>query len=300
MDTALTKFIDYLQKERNYSLKTIVAYRSDVRSFLNFSEIFEITFDEVTYEHVRSWIVSLSESGLSNNSINRKISALKGFYRFLQHIGLVQVNPLQLHKSLKTGSKVQLPFTIEEIDAVTTPLLVAEDFAGFRDLMVIELLYNLGLRRSELVNIKVADVDFLNNFVKVLGKGDKMRYIPMVASLSKMLAAYLIDRADFLKPNQDTSWLIVDDRGNKVKEMFVYRLINRYFSDVTSKEKKSPHMLRHSFATHLIENGADINSIKELMGHQSLATTQLYAQVNLKELKKVYASTHPRMATKKN
>ncbi|MEC4116147.1 tyrosine-type recombinase/integrase [Myroides phaeus] len=298
MDKNLERFIEYLYKEKNYSAETIKAYEYDIVTYVDFLASKDLDYLTVKYDGVRLWIVELSEQGVSNRSINRKMSSLRSYYKFLQKIEEVDVSPLQLHRSLKVEKKLQLPFSVNEIDAVRERLDGLEDFNSIRDLLIVEMLYCLGLRRAELVALKISDVDFYQHQVKVLGKGDKVRVIPVVQVVEKILKKYISVRGLVMSNMDKNDNLLVNEKGNKINEMFVYRVINRYFSNVTTKEKKSPHVLRHSFATHLLENGADINSIKELMGHESLGTTQGYAQINLKELKKVYQGAHPRMKKK--
>ncbi|MDR0229972.1 MAG: tyrosine-type recombinase/integrase [Flavobacteriaceae bacterium] len=299
MKKSLDSFLEYLEKEKNYSSHTIKAYGEDISSFLLYLKEEGKSNWSIEYVDVRGWIVCLSEEELTNRSINRKISALRGFYRFLLRIGEVEVNPLQLHRSLKVEKKLQIPFSVKEIDEVRQLLSDKEGFDSLRDLVVVECLYSFGLRRSELCNLRLYDVDLANKVIKVVGKGNKARYIPMLVEVAELLEVYLRERQQVLNGLQDINFFLIDNRGRKVDEMFVYRIINTYFSNVTTKEKKSPHMLRHSFATHLLEGGADINSIKELMGHESLSSTEVYAQVNLKELKSMYMDSHPRAKKKK-
>lgn len=290
------RFLEYLTKERKYSLLTVKAYRVDIYSFNDFVVLHNQNLAGVDYDLVRLWIVKLSSDGLSNRTINRKLSSLKSFYKFLQQIGSVKVHPMQLHRSLKIDKTLQVPFSRIEIQKVRQKLRDEGTLVCIRDLVVIDLLYLLGLRRSELVNLKLGDFDFSAKQLRVLGKGDKVRYLPILDELVDLCLEYLDIRASFIEVEHN-GFVVMED-GNKINEMFVYRLINGYFSNVTTKEKKSPHMLRHSFASHLIEEGADINSVKELMGHESLATTSIYTQVNLQELKKAYQSAHPRRLKK--
>ncbi|WHT74050.1 tyrosine-type recombinase/integrase [Myroides odoratimimus] len=290
----LEKFIEYIQKERKYSDKTVLAYQNDIGDYVSFLEQLSLDYLKAGYDGVRLWIVKLSEEGLTNRSINRKTSALSSFYKFLLKIGEVETNPLYLHRSLKVEKKLQLPFSVKEIDTVRAMFEGKEDFNSLRDLLIVEMLYCLGLRRAELVALEVEDVDFYLHQVRVSGKGSKQRIVPLLGSVEMLLKKYLEARSLVLGSVEGIKILLVTELGKKVDEMFVYRVINSYFSNATTKEKKSPHMLRHSFATHLLEGGADINSIKELMGHESLSTTQGYAQINLSELKKVYQNSHPR------
>lgn len=299
MDKNLAKFLEYLAKEKNYSSHTIAAYQRDIAAFLSQVEEREEDYLTIKYDVVRLWIVALMETGISKRSINRKMSALKAFYKFLMKIGTVEVSPLQQHKTLKVEKKLQLPFSMAEVDEVRATLESQAGFDALRDLVIVEMLYCLGLRRSELCGVQVADVDFYTRVIRITGKGNKVRYVPMIDSLLELLKRYLAERAEVLQDHQEINYFLIEEKGTKVDEIFVYRVINSYFSKTTTKEKNSPHMLRHAFATHLLENGADINSIKELMGHQSLASTEVYAHVNLKELKDTYMKTHPRLKKKK-
>lgn len=298
MDKNLAKFLEYLEKEKNYSTHTIEAYQHDIASFLVFAEEAEQDYLMIKYEGVRLWIVALMEGNISKRSINRKMSALKAFYKFLMKVGEVEVSPLQQHKTLKVEKKLQLPFSMAEVDAVRLSLEEQEGFDALRNLVIVEMLYCLGLRRSELCGVQLGDVDFYTRMIRITGKGNKVRYVPLITHLVVLLKRYIAEREIVLRDVQKINDFLIDSKGTKVDEIFVYRMINLYFSKTTTKEKNSPHMLRHAFATHLLENGADINSIKELMGHQSLASTEVYAHVNLKELKDTYMKTHPRLKKK--
>lgn len=298
MDKNLAKFLEYLEKEKNYSTHTIEAYQHDIASFLVFAEEAEQDYLMIKYEGVRLWIVALMEGNISKRSINRKMSALKAFYKFLMKVGEVEVSPLQQHKTLKVEKKLQLPFSMAEVDAVRLSLEEQEGFDALRNLVIVEMLYCLGLRRSELCGVQLGDVDFYTRMIRITGKGNKVRYVPLIEHLVVLLKRYMTEREIVLRDVQKINDFLIDSKGTKVDEIFVYRMINLYFSKTTTKEKNSPHMLRHAFATHLLENGADINSIKELMGHQSLASTEVYAHVNLKELKDTYRRTHPRLKKK--
>lgn len=294
MNVDVQKYIDYLVKEKNFSPKTVQVYSVDVREFLLFvSTQIEVSYLDVQYDHLRLWIVDLSERGLSNSTINRKISALKSFYAFMYRLKLVAQNPLKLHSSLRVEKKIQIPFSIEEVREVLTGMDQTDRFEAVRDRVIVELLYALGLRRAELLSLEVGDLDFFSNVVRVTGKRNKVRLIPLMQTVKKLLVQYLELRSA-LGVNPSLKVLIISKHGNKVGETFVYRLINNYFSHVSSKEKKSPHVLRHTFATHLLNNGADINAIKELLGHASLSSTQVYAHSSLDQLKLVYQNAHPR------
>ncbi len=299
MSKNIEKFIEYISKEKGYSLLTQKAYQGDLCDFESFCTQMQFVLEDVTYDIVRAWIVRLSQKGYNNRSINRKVTSLRSFYKWMQHLGLITINPLQLHRSLKVEKKLHLPFSREEVAKVRSLIEQNKDFSAFRDLLVVDLLYTLGIRRAELIALEMKDLNLDTKQVKVLGKGGKSRYVPMLPSLEKTLKSYIEHRQSLLGCNKVEGPLLLQDNGNKINEMFVYRLINSYFSVVTTKEKKSPHVLRHSFASHLIEAGADINSVKELLGHESLSTTQIYTRVNLQELKNVYQSAHPRGDKKK-
>ena len=291
----LQSFSDYLQLEKNYSPLTINAYVNDIRFF---QEFIQETFDqdnllEVNYPQIRNWIVSLSDKEISNKSINRKISSLKAFYKFLLKTKQIQINPLSKHKSLKSPTKLQIPFSEKELDNVLNLIKYPDGFDGVRDKLVIDLFYATGIRRIELINLKMQNVDLSNNTLKVLGKRNKERILPILPIISQNFKIYLAERAN-LELIKDRDYFFLTLKGVKLNESFVYRLINNYFSNVSEKVKKSPHILRHTFATHLLNNGADINSVKELLGHSSLASTQVYTHSSLAELKKVYSNAHPR------
>lgn len=288
-------YSDYLHKERNYSLLTLRAYLDDVMAFERYIESADsdVVLEGVNYSHVRGWIVSLVENGIANNSVNRKISSLKSFYKFLLRSKQIEFTPLQKHKSLKTEKKVQVPFSEKELQDVMTDIEYSDDFEGIRNRVIIELFYTTGMRRAELIGLKVGSYDSGSQTLKVLGKRNKERILPVLDCTALLLSRYMMYRKQ-LETIVDADMLILNTRGNKVSESFVYRLINGYFSVVSGKVKKSPHVLRHTFATHLLNNGADLNSVKELLGHASLSSTQIYTHSSLAELKKVYNDSHPR------
>lgn len=288
-------FIDYLLLEKNYSNLTVKAYQSDLESFQNFIEqrYDNLSITKVNYSEIRTWIVTLVEEGLSNRSINRKISSLNTYFKFLLKVGELQQNPLSKHKALKTSKKLQVPFSEEEIKIVLDELSFDDNFEGIRDKLIIELFYSTGIRRIELIELKLSNVDTTNSTIKVLGKRNKERVVPLLKPVKNTLKSYLISR-NTLKVITDSDYLFLTKKGIKVYETLVYRVINDYFSKASSKVKKSPHILRHSFATHLLNQGADINAIKELLGHTSLAATQVYTHNSIAELKKVHLKSHPR------
>lgn len=288
-------FSDYLLLEKNYSQLTLKAYLNDLNTFQNFviSEFDSQEIDHVNYQQIRNWIVSLVESGITNRSINRKISSLNTYYKFLLKTQTIEVNPLTKHKALKVSQKVQVPFSENEMREVLETLAKVKDFEGLRNRAIIELFYATGIRRIELVQLKLADIDFANKVLKVLGKRNKERFIPLIDSVVDSLEAYINER-NKLEIIEDRTCLFLTKKGVKIYETLVYRIINDYFSKASAKVKRSPHILRHSFATHLLNQGANLNAVKELLGHSSLAATQVYTHNSIAELKKVYSNAHPR------
>lgn len=295
MKTNKQAFLDYLLLEKKYSQHTVEAYLSDVASFEVFvKESFDQeSIDLVSYNLIRSWIVFLVDQGISNVSINRKMASLKAFYKFLLKIKYIEVNPMLKHKSLKTPKTVQVPFSEKELKDLLAVIDTPVDFEGVRDRLVVEMFYVTGMRRAELIHLMVKNVDLSSSTIKVLGKRNKERIIPILPIIAGQIDSYIKER-DGLESLIDSDYFFVSKKGLKLSESFVYRLINSYFSRVSEKVKKSPHVLRHTFATHLLNNGADLNSVKELLGHSSLASTQVYTHNSLAELKKVYKDAHPR------
>lgn len=292
---SFSSFSDYLQLEKKYSQHTVMAYLRDLEDFQKFAfEEFQYEdIAEANYSVIRSWIVSLVDSGISNRSVNRKVSSLKTFYKFLLKIGQIEVSPLIKHKALKTSSKIQVPFSETEIENVMEILKGENTFEGLRDRLIVELFYSTGIRRAELIGIKLKDISVAQATIKVLGKRNKERIIPLLPSVLETIQDYLLIRSAL--PNiENPKMLFLTAKGVKIYEMLVYRIINSYFAMASEKVKKSPHILRHSFATHLLSEGADINAVKELLGHSNLASTQVYTQNSIAKLKEVYRNAHPR------
>lgn len=286
-------FLEYLSLEKKYSVHTTTAYKNDLFSFRDFlaTEYRQDSLLEAHYSQIRSWIVSLVDRNISNRTINRKVSSLKSFYKFSQKTNKIDVSPLLKHKALKTQKKVQVPFTSKEINTVINQIAIDTDFTSTRNKLIVELFYSTGVRRAELINMKEKDVSFSDKTIKVLGKRNKERFVPLLTSVIQTLKKYLELKKEFTVGGEE---LFITKTGNKIYETLVYRVINSYFGKISSKEKKSPHILRHSFATHLLNEGADLNSVKELLGHSSLASTQVYIQNSLDVIKKVYNQAHPR------
>ena len=288
-------FRDYLQFEKKYSLHTVNAYLNDLAYFeaFNKNHFDQETIEQVNYSQIRSWIVSLVDGNMSNVSVNRKIASLKAFYKFLLKIKQIEVSPLLKHKALKTPKKIQIPFSEKEVDEVLSQMQNPVGFEEIRNKLIIDLFYTTGMRRAELIHLKLVNVDLSNGVIKVLGKRNKERLIPVLPIITEQLSVYIKERCSLeVVVNED--YFFLTKKGLKLNDSFVYRLINSYFSTVSEKVKKSPHVLRHTFATHLLNNGADLNSVKELLGHSSLASTQVYTHSSLSELKQVYKDAHPR------
>lgn len=288
-------FRDYLQLEKKYSPHTVNAYLNDIGFFDSFNknQFDQESIDQVSYSQIRTWIVSLVDDGMSNVSVNRKMQSLKAYYKFLLKIKQIEVSPLLKHKALKTPKTLQIPFSEKEVDAVLNQIQNPVGFEAIRDKLIIDLFYTSGIRRAELIHLKTANVDVSNNTIKVLGKRNKERILPVLPIVSGQLVSYFNERTR-LESVTDNDFFFLTKKGLKLNDSFVYRLINMYFSTVSEKVKRSPHILRHTFATHLLNNGADLNSVKELLGHSSLASTQIYTHSSLSELKKVYEEAHPR------
>jgi len=291
---AVKKFIDFLLLEKKYSQHTAVAYQKDIEMFELFlaRESSKSKVSDANYSQIRSWIVELVSTNITNRTINRKVSSLNSYYKFLLKIQSIELNPLAKHKALRVSKKLQIPFSETEITSVLNSI-ETDCFEGLRDKLIVELFYSTGMRRIELVNLQLSHIDSSQGQVKVLGKRNKERFIPLLSTVLKTYQAYLIERSN-LKEVQDSKTLLLTRKGLKIYEKLVYRVITNYFDVISSKVKKSPHILRHSFATHLLNNGADLNSVKELLGHSSLAATQVYTHNSVAELKKVYEKAHPR------
>jgi integrase/recombinase XerC len=295
MDNSKQAFRDYLLLEKNYSLHTVNGYGNDLLFFETYikKEFGQEDLIAINYSQIRSWIVSLVNDGVSNSYVNRKIASLKYYYKFLLKTKQIEVSPLLKHKALKSPKKIQIPFSEKELDLVLNQIQYKEGFEGTRDKLVIDLFYATGIRRSELINLLLSNVNISSKTIKVIGKRNKERIIPLLPILENQIRLYLSERVN-IEQIKDKDFFFLTTKGIKLNDSFVYRIINHYFSNVSEKVKKSPHILRHTFATHLLNNGADINSVKELLGHSSLASTQVYTHSSLAELKKVYENAHPR------
>lgn len=288
----IENFIEYLSVEKGYSAHTLKAYDRDLYQFKQFCEFEGVNLNEVNYQVIRSYIAFLLEEGLLAQSVNRKITALKTYFQFLKRIDVIKENPLLHHKSIKTSKRLTLPFSKEEVLKVLNEKIDIEDFENCRDRLIIELLYLTGIRREELISLKISSFEQSARTIRVVGKRNKQRILPVTDRLYWLLDNYLRLRVFMDKRDVDT--LLITVKGDKIYPSLVYRIIKSYFSKVSSKIKVSPHVLRHTFATHLLDEGADLNAVKELLGHSSLSSTQIYTHTSMATLKGVYKNAHPR------
>lgn len=283
----LSDFKNFIESEKKYSKHTVSAYVNDLEEFNKFLKINSVKLNEkLNYSFVRQWIVELSENGLSTRSINRKISSLKSYFNFLIAINKLNVSPLKLHRNLKVEPKIIIPFNEREMDKVFE---IFNNNSGKldRDFLIIEILYSTGIRRDELINLKFEDIYFEQGLIKVLGKRNKERLVPVLPNLLSKIKKYSSN-------NSINSYLFKSKNGKKISPSTIYRIVKKYFRQISSKNKISPHVLRHSFATHMINNGADINSVKEILGHSSLASTQIYTKIKVPKMLNDYMLNHPR------
>ncbi len=297
--TNIESFTNYLRYERQYSVHTISSYVKDIDQYAQYLithlELTDMSL--ATHLHVRSWVVYLMNNGYAPKSVNRKLSSIKTYYKYQKKIGELLINPAAKINGPKLSKRLPTVVRKDDIDRGLAALEEQDTFEAKRDLMLINLLYQTGIRRSELINLKDTDVNVSRKSIKVLGKGNKERLIPISIDLSKMIERYIsLRNAEF--DNCD-HYLLVTDRGKKMYPKFVYGKVKRWLSGVSTVEKRSPHILRHSFATHLADNGAELNAIKELLGHASLAATQIYTHNSIERLKDVYSKAHPRAAKKR-
>jgi integrase/recombinase XerC len=289
----LNDFLKYLQYEKRYSQHTLEAYQIDLLQFERYlSEFYETELKEASFSMMRSWLAQMLDYGISSRTVNRKLSSLKSFYKFLRKEGRREDDPTQKLQAPKMPKK--LPAFVEEqqMNTLLDEVEFVEGYEGERDKLMIELFYSTGMRQAELINLRLKDVDFERSTIKVLGKRNKERLIPLTKELLHKVKAYMKSRAEL--PIKDTFYLLLTQKGKKLYPSLVYKRVNHYLNQVTSLEQKSPHVLRHTFATHMLNRGADLNAIKELLGHASLAATQVYTHNTIEQLKKVYNQAHPR------
>lgn len=287
----VNKFLEYLEFEKRYSKHTIVSYKTDLLQFdVYLSVLFEVGIEEATHVMIRSWMVTLVESGISSRTINRKKSTLQVFYKYLKAKVLIQESPMQKVVAPKVEKRLPHYVKKQDMESLFSEVEFTNDFSGSRDRLILELFYSTGMRLSELVELKEGSV--LEDSIKVVGKRNKERMIPITGVMRGKIIDYIrFKRNDFPGSTQS---LFVTDKGEKLYQKFVYRKVKHYLSLVTSQSKKSPHVLRHTFATHMLDNGAELNGIKEMLGHASLSATQVYTHNSIEKLKNVYKQAHPR------
>jgi integrase/recombinase XerC len=289
------QFLDYCRFQKRYSQHTIIAYENDLAAFAVFlqKEFDEVSIDAVKTTFIRTWLASLKENDITSKTINRKISSLRSFFKYLLRQEVVKVNPVTAIISPKMPKR--LPQFVEERDTkfLLEEVIFSEGFIGLTEKLVLQILYNTGIRKAELIGLKEYQIDVSNSAIKVLGKGNKERIIPVSKILIIDIKEYITEKRRLLGRNEDNV-LLVSLKGKPLNPKLVYNIAKKYLSQVTTIEKKSPHILRHSFATHLMNNGADLNAVKELLGHSSLAATQVYTHNTIEKLKDVFKKAHPK------
>jgi integrase/recombinase XerC len=290
----IEQFIRYLQFEKRFSSNTVIAYKKDLYQFSEFILSIEPNLLAISHQQVRAWVVNLMEHGIEPKSINRKISSLRSFYKFLQREEHIKASPMIHVKAPKIPKRLPVVIVEQKMDALLDANNVfSDDFEGVRNRLILEILYGTGIRLSELIGLSDKDIDSYENQIKVLGKRNKERVIPITKVLAKLISDYQI-----LRNNQNftqvASSLIVTNEGKAAYPKFIYRIVHSVLSFISTHDKKSPHILRHSFATSLLNRGADLNAIKELLGHSSLAATQVYTHNSVEKLKSIYKQAHPK------
>ena len=291
----IKSFLKYIEFEKRYSAHTVISYKNDIEQFNVFLTSLDVhlNLQEVNHSHIRAWVISLVEDKLSPLSINRKMASLRSYYTFLVRSGTIADDPSIQLKALKTPKRLPQFAQETEMQRLFESVDFGDDFKGIRDRLLMELLYATGMRRAELIGLKTSSINIEKRQVKVLGKRNKERVIPLNIEVVKLIQKYLQLREEELMSGAN-DFLLLTNKGEPLYEAFVYRKVKKYLSATTSLEKNSPHILRHTFATHLLNNGADLNAVKELLGHSSLAATQVYTHNSLDKLKKVFEKAHPK------
>ncbi len=293
----IEKFLKYLQHEKRYSQHTCRAYQNDLKQFFDHLEINnkdrDITKIKSPEKTIRSWIIQMMEEGISSRTINRKLSTLKSFFRYLRRQEVIEYDPLAKIFTLKTEGKLPSFVNEKQMSYLENKDLFSDDFFGIRDRLIIEILYQTGVRVSELVNLRDENVNFANKQLHIHGKRNKERIVPLNNQLVDTIKNYIDLRKQHFRDSVESS-LLVTNKGKKLYPRAVYRIVKSYLSIVTTMKQKSPHVLRHTFATHMLNDGADLNAIKELLGHSNLSATQIYTHSTFEKLKKIYKQAHPR------
>jgi integrase/recombinase XerC len=295
LDKKIKNFLDYLKYQKRYSQHTIVSYETDLVSFLSFLEkqFEETELKNIKPAFVRSWLAQLKSEDNSSKTINRKISSLKTFFKYHLRQGAIEVSPMTTVVSPKQNKRLPQYVEKKDTDTLFSHVEFTDDWTGKTESLILKLLYNTGMRQAELIGLKEQQIDFAKSSLKVLGKGSKERIIPISSELLVSLKQYINDKKKELQ-NPDQTHLLVRENGEKLYPKWVYNSVKKYLSLVTTIDKKSPHILRHTFATHLSNNGADLNAVKELLGHSSLAATQIYTHNTIEKLKDIYKKAHPK------
>lgn len=289
-----TRFINYIKFEKRYSSHTLLAYKLEIEKFEEFLQSEHIQFEEVDYKFLRYYFTVLREGGKEPSSINRSISALKSYYKFLLRERLISHNPMRLIPSLKVGRKLPIVIENDKLETLLNAMEAAKDsFEEHRDFLIIELLFGTGIRLSELLKIKEQDVDFYNKKLLILGKRNKVRFVPLHQTLIEGLKTY-IERKKEQNWEEESEILVVTKRGKAAYPSLIYKVVKENLASITTQKKRSPHVLRHSFATTLLNKGADLNAIKELLGHAGLSATQVYTHNSIERLKTIYKQAHPK------
>ncbi len=289
----IERFIHYLKFEKRFSPHTVSAYQKDLLQFSDFLDKMNLKMSDVTHIHVRSFMIDLTEHQIDPRSVNRKISVLRSYYKFLLREQLSEINPMLQVKTLKVSKRLPVVVEDEKLNQLLdTDTIFSDDFSGLRDRLVLELFFGTGIRLAELISLKEADINKWDQTIRVLGKRSKERIIPLNTSLKQLINKYSDVKAAAL--NNNSPFLIVTNEGSPAYPKLIYRIVNKYLSIMSTQTKKSPHILRHTFATSLLNKGADLNAIKELLGHSSLAATQVYTHNSVERLKSIYKQAHPK------
>jgi integrase/recombinase XerC len=289
------QFLEHLKYQKRYSQHTIISYENDLSAFSTFmlKDYADTEINEIKTAYIRSWLAEMKEDAMASRSLNRKISALRSFFKYLLKNDVVKVNPVTTIISPKMPKR--LPQFVEEKDThnLFSEVVFSEGFKGLTEKLILEILYNTGMRKAELISLKEHQIDMSNTQIKVLGKGNKERIIPVSKQLMNDVKLYIAEKRRIIGRGEE-NFLFVTDKGKPLDPKQVYNIARKYLTKVTTIDKKSPHILRHSFATHLMNNGADLNAVKELLGHSSLAATQIYTHNTIEKLKDVYKKAHPK------
>lgn len=293
--TSIQSFLDYLKFQKRYSQHTIISYQNDLKDFFDFIEdrYGVLSLPEISTTLIRTWLAGLKQNKIASKSINRKISTLKSFFKYQLKKETIVVSPMATIVSLKVSKRLPSFIEEKEIDTLFHHVEFPDTWEGKTNRLLMQIFYQTGMRLSELINLKESQIDKSNSNIKVLGKGNKERIIPVNNELLSDVFNYITEKKNKVE-NVDTLYLLINEKGKKLQPKYVYNKVKEYLGYVTTNQRKSPHILRHSFATHLTNNGADINAVKELLGHSSLAATQIYTHNSIEKLKDIHKKSHPK------